>query len=108
MTCLRGRIFDVAVDGRRGSPTFLSWFGVELSADNALSLLIPPGCAHGFQALEDGCELLYVHTRPFSATAEAALHAADPAVGVAWPLPLTQLSSRDAAHPFVTSDFAGI
>lgn len=107
VTCLRGRVFDVAVDLRRSSPTFLRWFGVELSADNALGLLIPQGLAHGFQALEDDCELLYVHSRPYCAGAEAALHVADPALAVAWPLPLGQLSPRDEAHPFVTADFAG-
>lgn len=108
VSCLAGRIFDVAVDIRRDSPTFLKWHSEILSADNHRSLLIPPGFAHGFQALTDDCRLLYLHTAPHVPEAEAGLHAEDPAVGVAWPLPVVGLSPRDRAWPAAARSFAGI
>lgn len=108
VSCLSGTIFDVAVDVRRGSSTFLKWHSEILSAENHRSLLIPPGFAHGFQALTDDCRLLYLHTAPHVPEAEAGLSAADPAVGVAWPLPLAGLSPRDRAWPPIAESFAGI
>lgn len=108
VSCLRGEIFDVAVDLRRGSPTFLRWHGELLSAGNARSLLIPKGFAHGFQTLTDDCELLYLHSSPYSAEAEAALNVGDPSIGITWPLPFSEMSERDAGHPHLTQDFNGI
>jgi dTDP-4-dehydrorhamnose 3,5-epimerase len=101
VSCLRGRVFDVAVDLRPGSATFFEWHGVVLSADEHTALVIPEGFAHGFQALTPECELLYFHTAAWSATAEAALHALDPAIGIRWPLPVTAMSDRDRSHPFM-------
>lgn len=108
ITCLRGEIFDVAVDLRAGSPTFLEWHAVHLSADNHLSYCIPEGCAHGFQVLSPGCELLYLHTAPFRPEAEGGLHVQDPRLAIAWPLPITELSPRDQAHPFIDDAFKGL
>lgn len=108
VTCLTGRILDVVVDVRAGSPTFLDHVAVELSADNARSLLIPRGFAHGFQALTDRVRLLYVHSELHRPEAEAGLHPEDPALGIAWPLPVHNLSPRDRSHPFLSSDFAGV
>jgi len=108
ISCLRGEIFDVAVDLRRGSPTFLRWHAEILSGGNARSLLVPQGFAHGFQTLTDECELLYLHSRPYCAEAEGALNPADPTLGIPWPLPFTDISARDASHPHLTSDFTGI
>ncbi|MBB4063935.1 dTDP-4-dehydrorhamnose 3,5-epimerase family protein [Gellertiella hungarica] len=108
VTCTAGRILDVAVDVRRGSPTFLRHVAVELSADNARSLLIPRGFAHGFQALTDDVRLVYVHSASHQPDAEAGLHPEDPALGIAWPLAVHGLSPRDLAHPPITSDFAGV
>ena len=108
VSCLRGEIFDVAVDLRSGSSTFLRWHGEILSADNAKSLLIPQGFAHGFQAMTEDCELLYLHSRPYAAQAEGALNVGDPSISIAWPLPFTDISARDANHAFVTHDFTGI
>lgn len=108
VSCLRGRIFDVAVDLRRGSSTFLHWFGVELSAQNRESLLIPQGFAHGFQTLADDCELLYLHSTAYAPAAEGALHALEPRVAIDWPLAITEMSERDRQHPNLTSDFQGI
>lgn len=108
VSCLRGEIFDVAVDLRRGSATFLKWHAEVLSADNCRSLFIPQGFAHGFQTLTDDCELLYLHSRPYAAGAEGALNANDPALAIAWPRAFTDISERDSAHPHITADFNGI
>lgn len=101
ITCLRGAVFDVAVDIRPDSPTWLQWHGVVLSADAHDALVIPEGFAHGFQTLSADCELLYFHTASWSAEAEAALHPLDPAVGIRWPQPIASLSDRDRSHPFM-------
>jgi len=108
VSCLRGEVFDVAVDLRRGSPTFLQWHGERLSAANHRTLLIPPGVAHGFQTLVADCELLYFHTMPHAPDAEGGVHAEDPRLGVAWPLPVEGLSPRDRSHPPLTADFQGL
>jgi dTDP-4-dehydrorhamnose 3,5-epimerase len=96
VSCPAGRIYDVAVDLRRGSPTFLQWFGTELSAENQRSLVIPPGFAHGFQTLSDNAQTLYCVTEAYHAAAEDGLSPFDPALGVRWPLAATEVSARDA------------
>jgi len=108
VSCLRGKVFDVAVDLRHGSPTLLAWHGEILSADNARSLLIPRGFAHGFQTLEDDCELIYLHSAAYAAGSEGALNALDPRVGIDWPLALTDISERDRAHPHIAANYDGI
>jgi len=106
--CLRGEVFDVAVDLRQGSSTFLRWHGEVLSADNRKSLLIPEGFAHGFQTLTDDCELLYLHSEFYSPDAEGALHCADPRLAIAWPLAISELSERDCGHPLLEDSFEGV
>jgi dTDP-4-dehydrorhamnose 3,5-epimerase len=108
VSCLRGEIFDVAVDLRRGSATFLRWHAEVLSAENGRSLFIPQGFAHGFQALTNECELVYLHSRPYAAGAEGALNANDPALTIAWPLGFTDISQRDSTHPYLTPEFNGV
>ena len=108
VTCLRGAVWDVAVDLRAGSPTFLHWHAEELSADNACALLIPQGFAHGFQALTPDAELLYCHSHPYTPAAEAGLQALDARLAIAWPLPLAELSPRDAGHARLTDAFEGL
>jgi dTDP-4-dehydrorhamnose 3,5-epimerase len=108
VSCLAGKVFDVAVDLRRGSPTFLRWHAEELSADNYRSLLIPAGFAHGLQTLEDSCELLYFHSAAYAADAEAGIQPTDPRVGITWPLPIAEMSTRDRSHPVVASAFEGL
>lgn len=108
VTCLRGAIYDVAVDLRRGSPTFLRWHGELLSAENCRALLIPKGFAHGFQTLSADVEMLYCHSEPFSSASEAAIHPLDPTVSIDWPESITEMSARDSAHPFIGPDFAGV
>lgn len=107
VSCLRGEVFDVAVDLRRGSPTFLHWHAEVLSAANRKSLLIPQGFAHGFQALADDCELIYLHSQPYACAAEGALNVNDPALAIAWPMAITDISERDAQHARITSGFMG-
>ena len=108
VTCLRGTIFDVAIDLRKGSPTFLRWYAEELSSENRRALLIPEGFAHGFQAMSDNCELLYLHSAPYAADAEGGLSPRDPALAIAWPLAISELSDRDARHPPVGPNFEGV
>jgi dTDP-4-dehydrorhamnose 3,5-epimerase len=99
VSCLHGSVFDVAVDLRPGSPTFGTWFGCELTSDNGRALVIPEGCAHGVQALQDDCDLLYVHTAPYTAAQERGLDPLDPDVGIMWPIVPTSLSARDISLP---------
>lgn len=106
--CLRGRVWDVALDLRRGSPTFLNWHGEDLSPERGNMLVIPEGCAHGFQVLEPDSELLYFHTAHYAKSAEGGVRFDDPAVGIGWPLPVVDLSQRDRTHPLLDAAFAGI
>jgi dTDP-4-dehydrorhamnose 3,5-epimerase len=108
VNCLRGEVFDVAVDVRKNSPTFLRWYGETLSASNRRGLVIPAGFAHGIQALTEDCELMYLTTAAYRPAAEAALHPADPRLAIAWPHAITELSERDRSHPMVTLGFDGI
>ena len=108
VSCLKGEIFDVAVDLRRGSKTFLQWHGEVLSADNGRSLYIPEGFAHGFQALTRDCELIYLHSAPYHQPSEGALSVNDPRLSIRWPLPIAELSDRDSSHPFIDTGFEGI
>lgn len=106
--CLRGKVFDVAVDLRRGSPTFLRWHSEILSGDNYKALLIPVGFAHGFQTLSDDCDMLYLHSEAYDPGAERGLSAVDPRLAIRWPIPMTDQSPRDAGHPPLTAEFGGV
>ncbi len=106
--CIRGRIWDVVVDLRRGSSSFLCWHAETLSAENRRLLVIPEGCAHGFQVLEEDSEMLYLHTEFYCPDAEGGVCHDDPALAIEWPLPVRDLSARDRKHPSLTSDFIGL
>jgi dTDP-4-dehydrorhamnose 3,5-epimerase len=108
VSCLQGKIFDIAVDLRHNSPTFLHWHGVVLSALNHQSLLIPKGFAHGFQALTEDCELIYLHTAAYYPESEGALNAVDPRLNITWQLPITEISERDRNHKLIDQNFQGI
>jgi dTDP-4-dehydrorhamnose 3,5-epimerase len=108
VSCLRGSVFDVAVDLRKGSPTFLQWHAELLSADNYKTFAIPEGFAHGFQTLTDDCEMLYLHTAAYAPGAEAGLNPQDPKLAITWPLPIAGISSRDAAHAPIVDTFEGV
>jgi len=106
--CIAGSVYDVIVDLRKGSHSFLHWFGVELSAENRKMLYIPEGFAHGFQVLQEDSELIYHHTEFYTPEAESGIRYNDPRVNIQWPLPVTTLSERDAAFDFLTDHFKGI
>lgn len=106
--CLRGRVFDVAVDVRAGSPTFLQWHAVELADDNDRAVFIPEGFAHGFQVLGDRADLLYMHTAAWTPACEAGLRHDDPRLAIAWPLPVATLSERDRGYALIDDAFAGV
>lgn len=106
--CLKGRVWDVVVDLRAGSETFLHWHAEELTPESGRMFVIPQGCAHGFQVLEAQSELLYLHTAFYEPKAEGALRYDDPRLDIAWPLPVTDLSERDKQHALLSTDFAGL
>jgi len=109
--CLKGRVWDVAVDLRAGSPTFLQWHAIELSPVNACMVVIPEGCAHGFQALEPESELLYLHSAAYAPDAESGVAWNDPRIAIAWPMspPGTSgISARDRTLPRLPADFSGL
>ena len=108
VNCVRGEVWDVAVDLRRGSPTFLKWFGIALSPENGRALLVPEGFAHGFQVLAPESELIYFHSCPYHAASEGAVHPQELQVGVEWPLAIAEMSARDQAHPMLLPSFQGI
>lgn len=108
VSCIRGEVWDVAVDVRAGSPTFLQWHAERLSAENGRALLIPEGFAHGFQTLSDDAELLYCHSAAYAAEAEAGLNSQDRCLAIAWPLPVAELSARDVGHPLIGAEFEGV
>ena len=108
VACLSGEVFDVAIDLRRGSPTFLEWHSEILSEKNHRTLCIPEGFAHGFQSLTAGCKLIYLHTAAYEIKAEAGLNVLDPSLAINWPLPITECSVRDQGHAPLQSDFLGL
>nr|WP_262923713.1 MULTISPECIES: dTDP-4-dehydrorhamnose 3,5-epimerase [Pseudomonas] len=108
ITCLKGEVWDVVVDLRRGSSTFLRWHAEHLKAGEGSSLLVPAGFAHGFQALSDDVELLYLHSADYAPEHEGGLSVVDPRLGIEWPLPVRNLSTRDAEHPWLDDRFSGV
>ena len=106
--CIRGRVFDVAVDIRRGSASFLRWHAEELSADNRRMLVIPEGFAHGFQVLEADSELLYLHSASYAPASEGGLNPLDPRLAIDWPLEIGDMSERDRVLPAADDNCEGI
>lgn len=99
--CLRGTIFDVCVDLRPHSRSYLRWVGAELSAENEELILVPRGCGHAFQTLSEDCVVEYVVTRSYSPSHEGGVRWDDPAIAIEWPLPCTMTSPRDATWPLL-------
>jgi dTDP-4-dehydrorhamnose 3,5-epimerase len=106
--CIAGSVYDVIIDLRRDSASFLQFFGAELSAQNKQMMYIPEGFAHGFQVLSENAELIYLHSEFYTKGAEGGLRYDDPALQITWPLPVTVISERDATHPFLNDNFKGI
>jgi len=101
VSCLQGEVFDVAVDIRPESPTYLRYYAEILSGNNFKTLAIPEGFAHGFQTLTDYCEMLYLHTAPYVPSAEKGLNPSDPMLKIPWPLAIKEISAKDASHPML-------
>lgn len=101
VSCIRGEVWDVAVDVRKDSPTFLQWHAERLSAENGRALLIPIGFAHGFQALSDDVELIYCHSECYRPEVEAGINPRDGRLSITWPREITNLSTRDADRPMI-------
>ena len=108
ITCTRGSVHDVIVDLRHGSPTLLRWHAVTLAEDLPLSLLVPPGCAHGFQVMGGPAEMIYLHSHPYVPEADAGVRADDPRLAITWPLPIGERSPRDEAHPLLDATYPGL
>lgn len=99
--CLRGRVFDVMVDVRDNSPTFMQWIGIELSPQNYRAVYIPEGFAHGFQTLEENSELIYLHSEVYQPGVESGLRYDDPALMIEWPLKPMNVSQKDKSYAFI-------
>lgn len=108
ITCVRGTIWDVAVDLRKDSQTFLKWEEFELSDANGLSLLLPPGVAHGFQTLSDDVSLIYCHSSPYEPDHEIGVSPFDERLAISWPLAVTAISDRDRGHEPLSPRFEGL
>jgi dTDP-4-dehydrorhamnose 3,5-epimerase len=108
VTCVEGSVYDVAVDIREKSKTFLQWFGTELSADNQKAMLIPEGFAHGFQCLSQRATLIYFHSAAFHAEAADGLHPGDPKLEIKWPQDIARLSEKDSSYAMITDTFKGV
>jgi dTDP-4-dehydrorhamnose 3,5-epimerase len=106
--CIQGAVYDVAIDIREGSPTYLEYFGIELTSINMYSVLIPEGFAHGFQTLEDNSALLYQHTQFYNAEADSGLRFDDPILNIEWKFPPKLVSPKDKSYKFINNNFNGI
>jgi dTDP-4-dehydrorhamnose 3,5-epimerase len=96
--CVEGRVWDVAVDLRKDSKTYLKHFGIELSKENMFSILIPDGFAHGFQTLEDNSALIYHHTEYYTPNVDSGIRYNDPVLDIHWPLPVSNISEKDTNY----------
>jgi len=108
VTCLRGEVWDVAVDLRAGSPTFLQWHAETLSEANRRAMVIPEGFAHGFQTLSEDVEMLYFHSAAYAPEVEAGVSPTDPRLAIPWPLAVASISGRDQSHPPIDQNFRGM
>ncbi|MGA2462853.1 MAG: dTDP-4-dehydrorhamnose 3,5-epimerase [Thermodesulfobacteriota bacterium] len=105
---IKGSVYDVIIDVRRNSPTFLKYHAENISYDNLKSIYIPEGFAHGFQTLEDECELLYFHTSFYDPQNERAIRYDDPLIGIKWPLSVADISEKDRCYPYINNSFEGV
>ncbi len=106
--CLRGKVLDFAIDLRKNSPTFLQHFSLELSAEVPQLFIIPKGCAHGFQTLENNSELLYFHTEFYNPNYESGISVFDPILNIRLPLEISEISEKDKNRVFLKPDFEGL
>lgn len=106
--CLKGAIFDVIVDVRKESSTFLQWYGVELTDNNNIALYIPKGFAHGFITLTDDTEIIYFVSEFYKPEAERGLNYRDPKLNIKWPAEVSEISEKDYNRKFIEDDFLGV
>jgi len=106
--CINGMVFDVIIDIRKNSLTFLNWHSEILSKDNMKMLYIPEGFSHGFQTLEENCELLYFHTEFYTPQYEKGLRYNDPLINIKWNLEVTEISDKDKNYPSIDKNFIGV
>ena len=106
--CVQGAIFDVVVDLRAGSPTFLQWFGAELSAENKRMMYVPAGFAHGFQSLTDYAEITYMVSEFYNKESEGGIKFDDARINIGWPLPVSLVSDKDMKIPLIDETFTGV
>lgn len=106
--CIKGSVFDVIVDLRHKSSTFLQYVGVELSEQNLRMIYVPEGFAHGFLTLQDHTELIYHHTAYYTPDSDGGVRYNDPKINITWPFKLTSISEKDKNLPFLSDSFAGI
>jgi len=108
ISCIKGKIWDVAVDLRKNSPTFMNYFAVELSENQHVSVLVPEGFAHGFQSLTDNCQIIYFNTSNYNPNSEGGINALDPRISIKWPIEISFRSIRDTEHQYLKNSFSGI
>ena len=108
VSCIKGKIFDVIVDLRKNSKTFLKTYSEILSEKNQKSLIVPKGFAHGFQALEDNCEILYFHSENYNSDYEDGIKYNDPQLSIKWPKNTTNISKRDDNFKLILENFKGL
>jgi len=106
--CVQGAIFDVIIDVRAGSPTFLQWFGAELNAENKRMMYVPAGFAHGFQALSDYSEITYMVSAFYNKESEGGVKYNDAKVAIKWPLDVSLVSDKDMNIPLIDESFTGV
>ena len=99
--CLKGAVYDVIVDMRKDSPTYMQWHSQVLDPKNMDMMCVPEGFAHGFQALEDDSDVIYLSTAFYASDAEGGLRFDDPGLNIRWPLKVTGISDKDASHPYI-------
>ncbi len=106
--CIRGKVFDVIIDIRKHSPTFLKHFSLILSEDNMKMIYVPEGFAHGFQTLEDNSQMIYHHSGYYTPQNERGLNYNDPCFKIHWPLPPINMTTKDQNYPLIDNNFKGI
>ena len=106
--CIVGEVYDVIIDIRKDSPTFLNHYGIVLSNENLKMIYVPEGFAHGFQTLSDNTQMIYHHTAYYNPEYERGLRYNDPVFGIKWPMPPTNLTEKDQKYPMINNNFKGI
>ena len=108
VTCIKGKIFDVVIDLRKNSKTYLKWYKIILNSKYKRSLFVPKGFAHGFQTLDDNTEIIYLHSKNHSKKHERTINSIDPKISIKWPIKKKIFSYKDRRQHFINNNFRGI